>query len=929
MTPDIFKRLIICYFLITGIGILNTFSQDTLINKYKKQLLSESDDSIKIELNKKIGKTFYIKEKYDSALLYLKKGLENTGNNIHDKAECFYYTGEVFGVTNQPAKALKSYLQSLELYKQTKDYKRLALVNERIAKIYYQFDFIDKSLKYLTKSSVLVNNSKKKNKHQLAKLYNNLGILYRINRNYKKAFFYHKKSIALKKILKDSAGLAKSYNNLGALYIVIKDYKNAEKYYFKSLKIKKILKDSTGLSKSYLNLSDLYLILGDSSGNKSYYSKAITYAKKAYTISDKFNDLEREQASSYYLSTAYKQLKKYKEALKYSEIYSDLQDSLFDNERTKAIQKAELELASEKLKKENTFLTEKQKLTEEKLKVSTDRKVYFYIALLLLFILICYVIMSNRKIKKANIQLHKLNTKITKQSKSLESSEEKYRTLFENTDDPTLILKDNIFIDCNKAAVRLFNYNKKEEIINKQPWELSTEFQPNGEKSVTKGKKMIKTASLKKGNRFEWIHTKKGGKNFYAEILLTSVPYQNYEIFHTVIQDITEKKEIENKLIKAKEQAENANRLKTEFLANMSHEIRTPMNAIIGFSDILFEQVKDPELKSFTKKIKLSSNNLLRLIEDILDISKIEAGHLEIHNRPADIQSILSETEKLYTEKAKNKNINFKITANSNIPKSLLIDDFRIKQILINLIDNAIKFTDKGSVFVDTEYEAADKNKIKLFFSVKDTGIGIASENSELIFENFRQANYKKNTIPEGTGLGLAISKRLAELMNGTISVKSKLGIGSEFILTLNDVKISEQKTIIQKNNIRDFYAEGINIILAEDNEINRQLITVFLENQNINIKEANNGKEVLKILEEYIPDLILMDIQMPVLDGYEATKIIKKDNRFKNIPVVALSAHAIKDVVAKYHTIFDDYLTKPVSREDLLKSVAKFTPHK
>ncbi len=923
-----FIRILFFSLVITGYSSSVVNSQVLHIDSLFQQLDNEQNDSVKIALYKKIGKFLYKSGKSDSAYFYLKKGIQNKGVNIHEKADCYFYAAEILNKRKKYPESLRFYLKANDLFIQIDNFEKLALSNERIAQIYYKFESVENALKYLKISVKYA--EKTGNKQNTAKAYNNLGILFRIKKDYQNAVSNYKKSISLKEALNDSVGLSKTYNNIGTVYLKMFDYEKAEEYLLKSLYLKRQLKDSLGICISYVNLSGLYIALGDSEENKNvkfkYYKTAVKYAEDAYNEAVKSDNLESIYNSTFFASEAYENIGNYKQALKFRKLYSDIQDSMFDAEKLKAIQRVETDAEAEKLMQENVLLSEKQKLTEEKLAESQARKLYFTVASLLLLILIVYVFITNRKIRKTNKDLRLLNHKIKEQDKILKASEEKYKTLFENTDDPTLIIKDGVFIDCNYATVRMLEYKTKEDIIGKSPRDLSPEYQPDGQKSEKKARKMMNVV-LKKGvNRFEWVHVKKGGEEFIADVLLTSIPYKDYKIIHTVWRDITEYKQNELNLIKAKEEAENANKLKSEFLANMSNEIRTPMNAIIGFSDVLFERLEDTELRSFVEKVKDSGDNLLRLIEDILDISKIEAGHIEILNHFADIRKTASEIIKIFSDKSKNKGIDFNVSVAENLPKSIFIDDFRLKQILTNLIDNAVKFTEKGSVSVLIFCENTLNKETDLVLKVKDTGIGIAFEESELIFENFRQSENRTAGKYCGTGLGLAISKHLAELMNGEITLKSELGIGSEFTVVFKGVRISnDEKFNVDSGKPGNYDLQKLNVLLAEDNLINRQLILALLENQKFHITEALNGKEVLDILEHEIPDLILMDIQMPVLDGYEATKIIKKDERFKHIPVIALTAHAIKDVVAKYHTIFDDYLTKPVSRDDILKSISAF----
>lgn len=376
---------------------------------------------------------------------------------------------------------------------------------------------------------------------------------------------------------------------------------------------------------------------------------------------------------------------------------------------------------------------------------------------------------------------------------ALIESENKYRTLFENSEDAILILQDNnTFIDCNESACRLFGYKDKGELLNIHPSKISPEYQIDGKTSFLKAEEMIFKAAEKGFNKFEWIHKKSTDENFFAEVMLTKILLEGTYIIHSVVRDISDRKQYEQNLKKAKAEAEEANKLKSVFLANMSHEIRTPMNAIIGFSSILEDKIKNPVFKSYLENIIVSGNNLLELINDILDFSKIEAGQLKIVESETNIHKFFEEVRIVFKPKAENKGLKITCSVSNQLPDNLIIDSNRLKQILTNLIENAIKFTEEGKieVSVDTDDVDLNNNLLNLIISVKDTGIGIVEEQIDFIFESFRQAEGQSIADYGGTGLGLSITKQLTELMGGEISVKSTYGLGSEFTVFIPKLKI-------------------------------------------------------------------------------------------------------------------------------------------
>lgn len=502
----------------------------------------------------------------------------------------------------------------------------------------------------------------------------------------------------------------------------------------------------------------------------------------------------------------------------------------------------------------------------------------------------------------------------------LKKSEEDYRMLFEKNPIPMVILtRDFCVMKMNEAMERL------REQIHPDDDLLAQRL---GNKEI---KRQFEEGYFEK----EWEGRKKDGSSFTVSSDSNEITYKGEQMLLISLNDLTEIKAYQKDLIEAKKHAEESKELQSQFLSNMSHEIRTPMNGIIGLTNILLETVKDDDQQRYLKAVHTSADNLMVIINDILDFSKIEAGKIQIEQTPFQLEESLNAIHEILCVKAMEKGIYLDLNIDKKVPKTLLGDPVRLNQILMNLIGNAIKFTEKGGVRIQVNQIGQSDSGQVIRFAIRDTGIGIAEDKIDTVFESFTQASMSTTRTHGGTGLGLTISKQLAEIQGGKIWVESEIGKGSCFMveipykiaaLTIDKTLETQQLQYLTKER-QIKHLEGIQLLLVEDHPINQMLALKVLGDWGFSVDLAENGRIALDMVGKKAYDLILMDISMPEMDGYEATKEIRSGKYSDNpgIPIVAMTASALIGENQKcFKAGMNDYLSKPFKPEVLLEKIHK-----
>lgn len=732
--------------------------------------------------------------------------------------------------------------------------------------------------------------------------------------NVKSLDFYLKAEKTYKEV-DDALGMAKSFDNSGKIYRYLGDYSTALEHHLKALKIYEEIKDDNGIANSLINAGVAYRNIGNSDLALEYYNKAIDKSKQTGNHLALVDAMISKGNIYWYSGENNKALYHYEEALHIINSHPESEfnkSGILNNIGNVYRMKGEFKEAFGKY--------------EQSLRLSRDVGDKNMIAVTLKNIGVTHKSEKNydqsiKYLKEANV----LAEQIRLASVRLESLEELSNVYKEIGDYKNALDFYQQYSSIKESLAKEQTSNKMS--LMQLGYHLKNEAQKQTIREIDLSTKILKERNIRNVIIFITLLAVSLMFILWTRYKLKLKTNQELKLLNADLEKRVEERtrrlreENERRKI-AQELAEQANETKNRFLANISHEVRTPINAIIGFCDLTIKSGIEERHQTNLKRIKDSTQHLLALIKDVLDYSQIDYGKTELKRVPFDIREILGSVVNAFYLDAKSKKIKMGLDIDRKIPNLLIGDKDAIRQIMFNLVGNAIKFTETGAVDIAVKPadEAQAGENIKLLFSVKDTGIGISKMKQKLIFLDFTQEHDQASRKYGGAGLGLTISKHFVELMDGNIWVESDKGAGSNFMFTLV-LKKDTRKLEMKKKE--DFAKEKkLHVLIAEDNMLNAQVITAFLSRLGHSSSVAVNGVEAIKELAHNDFDAVLMDIEMPEMDGLEATRVIrtgKEKVRNPHIPIVALTAHALKDYEDKsYNAGMNNYLTKPVDIEQL-----------
>lgn len=706
---------------------------------------------------------------------------------------------------------------------------------------------------------------------------------------------------------KDMFGVGNALGNKGIVFFFRRQHETSIVHYEQALDLAEAMNDSTGITQSLQRLSNALRRLQE-------YDRAVELAQRSFDLAILLGNKYLASKAATELRNSYAKKNEWELAYRFRGIESDYEDSLLNEQNA-------LEIG--RLQAEHGF----ERQAEAEAQIRRRRNSWLFAGMGFLLLGMVGGLLYARTLKSKNRLIEEQTNALSEASQSQAMAMEagnvalwSYDILsgeatFSSQYYEMLGFAEGDFDDGGNPWVERIHPDDKER--DDQQAEAYLNEGPSADARLYESQVRMKHADG------TWIWIMVRGR--IAERLEDGTAKR----WVGTLLDISDRVKITEDLKEARAAADQANTAKSTFLANMSHEIRTPMNGIMGFSELMSSHVTSTTAKKYLGYIRGSSKTLLSLINDILDLSKVEAGKLTIIPEPVEFRSLINELSAIFSSRAEEKGILFNSTIGSDVPDILLIDPTRVKQVVINLLGNALKFTKQGHVKIEVNaVQNSGTSAFDLSIAIEDSGIGIRTEDQDKIFRAFEQQTGQKASEFGGTGLGLSITKSLVTLMGGHISIESELGEGTVITVHLKGVEVASTLLEDESGYHVEYEFEPASVLIADDIELNRELIKGYLEGYSLDLRLVSNGNELIEAVSEHLPDCILTDFRMPGMSGLEAAKRLRANDKSASIPILMLTAAVTESDRDLVGNVVDAYLTKPVGRGILLKALAAHLPH-
>ncbi len=853
-------------------------SQNQSLDSLSALLSQNNPDTARIKLFNALSFELLQANSLDSGYKAAEKALKLSQENdfIKGIAKAYANIGLYYNYSNDYNKAIKYYLESFEIFTMLGDTTNMTHQCNNIGNLYIEMASYDTALIYHLQLKELL--SDKNDSSALANTFNSMALIYNSKGDLNKSLEYLLESLTIWECMQDEFGMSKAFCNIGMVYRRIGDYERALGFLEKALEIGNRIDAQRLLIDNYIQIGIVYKETGE-------YEKAIKNYKKGLEIAERLNFKKKIAVCLNNIGIVYYDMGKNELALEHYFKSLEIKQQLDD--------KHGIAVTTNNIALSYIDLLELNKSSSPGKEIMYFGSYDHIIELLLEAAALAEEIGNYQDLSNtySSLILAYANNEQFEQA-----------VIFQ---EKVLLLNDSIFtIEKNKDLIEIqarFEADQKQQQIE-----------------ILNARNTAQELKMKRLDRERYFYL--GGGISLMILVIGLISRMNF-IRRT-------KSELQSKtiLIEAeKKRAEENEKVKEQFLSKMSYEIRTPMNSVMGMADILINNKHYPEQDKYLDAVKQSSENLLVIINDILDFSKLESGKLELERAEFVLEEEVNNVCEILQFKAEEKHLSLACELDQTLPKVLIGDKARLNQILINLVGNAIKFTDKGIIKITAKPIEKVNNSTRVLFEVIDEGIGIPENKLEKIFESFTQAESDTSLHYGGTGLGLSISKHLIQLQNGSISVKSEVGKGSTFIFELPFDIGKEIKEKTSQNKTADKLS-GISILIAEDNEFNAMVAKDELKSliKSVKIRIVENGEKALEYINKYDFDLILMDIEMPVMNGCEASlKIRKMQSSKSKIPILAMTANVAQEDIEKcYSHGINDVITKPYNTDELFTKI-------